>query len=170
MDDLVRSSSQASCEAAKGFVKIARRRKSTGKLNGSPEAKGRHSGAVTPTAYAGRTTCSRLEVRRIFFLQRIQNVSNTKYHIDYLQAALQREDDDPLISEYWNRRLRCLDRRKLTRRGHIPNDLPTCARSGRKKGFGAIIGALSLSAKMFRLGKFGLASRRDMSGPEARHC
>ena len=29
-----------------------------------------------------------------------KNVSNTKYYIDYLQAALQREDDDPLISEY----------------------------------------------------------------------
>jgi hypothetical protein len=39
---------------------MKRRRKMTGKLNGSPEAKSRHSGAVTPTAYAGRTTCSRL--------------------------------------------------------------------------------------------------------------
>jgi Aspartyl/Asparaginyl beta-hydroxylase len=43
------------------------------------------------------------EVRQIFFLQRIQNVSNSKYYIDYLQAALQREDDDALLSEYWNR-------------------------------------------------------------------
>jgi hypothetical protein len=43
------------------------------------------------------------DVRRIFLLQRIQNVSNTKAHIEYLEAAMARQDKEPLIRQYWKR-------------------------------------------------------------------